>query len=125
MPAFVEKWDWREGCAFDAISRLHRWSPESRRLMKNCWIAGRNGVPITKQQERAVFNTGVKRRLGQAARWLKYRVASRALILMYHRVTDLPNDPYLLAVKPKRFAEQMEVIRRHCIPMRLQEMVDA
>jgi peptidoglycan/xylan/chitin deacetylase (PgdA/CDA1 family) len=95
--------------------------------MKNCSIAGRNRVPITNQQEirEPLFHTAVKRRLGQAARWLKYRVASRALILMYHRVTDLPNDPYLLAVRPKRFAEQMEVIRRHCIPIRLQELVDA
>ncbi len=97
--------------------------------MKNCWIDGRNRVSITNQNQQEIreplFHTGVKRRLGQAARWLKYRVASRALILMYHRVTDLPNDPYLLAVKPKHFAEQMEVIRRHCIPMRLQDLVDA
>jgi len=72
------------------------------------------------------WDTSLKRRLGQAARWLKYRVASRAVILMYHRVTDLPNDPFLLSIKPKHFAEQMEVIRRRrCIPMRLQELVGA
>jgi len=64
------------------------------------------------------------RELRQAARWLKYRFHSRALILMYHRVTELPNDPYLLAVTPKHFAEQMEAIRRYCIPMRLGELVD-
>jgi hypothetical protein len=29
---------------------------------------------------------------------LKHRFASQALILMYHRVTDLPNDPYLKAM---------------------------
>jgi peptidoglycan/xylan/chitin deacetylase (PgdA/CDA1 family) len=44
---------------------------------------------------------------------------------MYHRVTDLPNDPYLLAVKPKHFAEQMNVLRRHYRPLRLQELVAA
>jgi peptidoglycan/xylan/chitin deacetylase (PgdA/CDA1 family) len=84
-------------------------------------------VPITNQQEirEPLFHTAVTRRLGQAARWLKYRVASRAVILMYHRVTDLPNDPYLLAVKPKHFAEQMEVIRRHCTPITLRELVEA
>jgi peptidoglycan/xylan/chitin deacetylase (PgdA/CDA1 family) len=64
-------------------------------------------------------------RLRQAARYLKYRFTSRALILMYHRVTELPNDPYLLAVTPKHFAQQMEVIRRHCFPMRLQQLVEA
>src|SRR5262249_11986659 len=64
------------------------------------------------------------RELRRAARWLKYRFRSRALILMYHRVTELPNDPYLLAVTPEHFAEQMEEIRRYCVPMRLEELVD-
>jgi peptidoglycan/xylan/chitin deacetylase (PgdA/CDA1 family) len=63
-------------------------------------------------------------RLRQAARYLKYRFASRALILMYHRVTELANDPYLLAVSPKHFAEQMEVIRGRYMPIRLQELVE-
>jgi peptidoglycan/xylan/chitin deacetylase (PgdA/CDA1 family) len=65
------------------------------------------------------------RRLRQAARRLKDRFASRALILMYHRVTELPNDPYLLAVTPKHFAEQLEVIRRYGFPMPLRQMVEA
>ena len=65
------------------------------------------------------------RRLRQAARRLKDRFASRALILMYHRVTELPNDPYLLAVTPKHFAEQLEVIRRYGVPMSLGQMVQA
>ncbi len=64
-------------------------------------------------------------RLRQAARRLKYRFASHALILMYHRVTELPNDPYLLAVTPKHFAEQLEVIRRYGVPMPLRQMVEA
>ena len=63
-------------------------------------------------------------RLRQATRYLKYRFASRALILMYHRVTELANDPYLLAVSPKHFAEQMEVIRGRYMPIRLQELVE-
>ncbi len=62
-------------------------------------------------------------RLRRAGRWLKYRFASRALILAYHRVTDLPNDPYLLAVTPEHFAEQMDLIRRYCSPIRLQQLV--
>ena len=65
------------------------------------------------------------RRLRQAARRLRYRFAARALILMYHRVTELPNDPYLLAVTPKHFAEQLEVIRRYGVPMSLRQMVKA
>jgi peptidoglycan/xylan/chitin deacetylase (PgdA/CDA1 family) len=64
-------------------------------------------------------------RLRHAARWLKYRLVPPALILMYHRVTELPNDPYLLAVTPKHFAQQMEVIQRYGVPMRLGRLVEA
>ena len=44
---------------------------------------------------------------------------------MYHRVTELSNDPYLLAVTPKHFAEQLEVIRRYGVPIRLRQLVEA
>lgn len=62
-------------------------------------------------------------RLRQARHWLESRLAPPAIILMYHRVTELANDPYLLAVTPKHFAEHLEVIRAHGVPMRLQELV--
>jgi peptidoglycan/xylan/chitin deacetylase (PgdA/CDA1 family) len=64
-------------------------------------------------------------RLGRVVRWLKYRMASRALILTYHRVTDLSNDPHLLAVRPRHFAEQLELIRRHGNPIALSALVGA
>jgi peptidoglycan/xylan/chitin deacetylase (PgdA/CDA1 family) len=66
--------------------------------------------------------TGLKK-VWEAAQWLKYRVRSGALILMYHRVTNLPNDPHLVAVTPKHFAEQMEVIRSYYMSIRLQQLV--
>jgi peptidoglycan/xylan/chitin deacetylase (PgdA/CDA1 family) len=44
---------------------------------------------------------------------------------MYHRVTELSNDPYFLAVTPKHFAEQLEVIRRYGVPIRLRQLVEA
>jgi peptidoglycan/xylan/chitin deacetylase (PgdA/CDA1 family) len=62
-------------------------------------------------------------RLRQARHWLKSRLAPPAIILMYHRVTELANDPHLLAVTPEHFAEQLDVIRAHGVPMRLQELV--
>jgi peptidoglycan/xylan/chitin deacetylase (PgdA/CDA1 family) len=62
-------------------------------------------------------------RLHQARHWLKCRLAPPAIILMYHRVTDLGNDPHLLAVTLKHFAEHLDVIRAYGVPMRLQDLV--
>ena len=63
-------------------------------------------------------------RIRQAGQWLsRYRWAPRALILMYHRVTSLPNDPHLVAVTPKYFGDHMEIIRKHYMPISLQQLL--
>src|SRR5215510_6019974 len=63
-------------------------------------------------------------RIRQAGQWLsRYRRGPRALILMYHRVTNLPNDPHLVAVTPKYFGDHMEIIRKHYMPISLQQLV--
>lgn len=64
-------------------------------------------------------------RLRQTGHWLKRRLASPAVILMYHRVADLANDPYLLGVTPKHFAEHLDVIHAYGCPLRLQQLVEA
>lgn len=61
----------------------------------------------------------------RAVRWLKERLAPTATILLYHRVINLPSDPYRLAVTPEHFAEHLEVLRRHYRPMRLDQLVEA
>jgi len=48
-----------------------------------------------------------------------------AVILMYHRIADLPTDPYRIAVSPDHFAQHLEYIRQTCYPMRLLDLVDA
>ena len=47
-------------------------------------------------------------------RGLRARLLGRVepVILMYHRVADLPCDPWRLAVTPERFAEQIEMLTR-------------
>ena len=68
------------------------------------------------------------RKVGKLASSLR-RIAARALgredpiILMYHRVADSSLDPWDLAVHPKRFAEQMDVLRRARSPVPLDWLV--
>jgi peptidoglycan/xylan/chitin deacetylase (PgdA/CDA1 family) len=44
-------------------------------------------------------------------------------ILMYHRVADLPYDPWGLAVTPAHFAAQLEVLRKDRLPLSMTEFV--
>lgn len=48
---------------------------------------------------------------------------SKPLILMYHRVADVPVDYWGLAVSPDHFEEQLSVLRRTRHPMPLMEFV--
>jgi peptidoglycan/xylan/chitin deacetylase (PgdA/CDA1 family) len=50
------------------------------------------------------------------------RFVPRALILLYHRVSDLRSDPQLLCVSRQHFGEHLEVLRKHGYPMRLKAL---
>ncbi|HEX2190952.1 MAG TPA: polysaccharide deacetylase family protein [Longimicrobiaceae bacterium] len=69
---------------------------------------------------------------GRATWWKRLRTASGRLrarweaapvVLMYHRVAEPGPDPSRLAVSPARFAEHLEVIRRHLRPLPLRALV--
>jgi peptidoglycan/xylan/chitin deacetylase (PgdA/CDA1 family) len=47
----------------------------------------------------------------------------RGVILLYHRVADPPSDPWALSVSPKRFAEHIDVLRRHARTARLLDLI--
>ncbi len=60
------------------------------------------------------------------ARRLVHSVANRfdppSVVLLYHRVADLPSDPHSLAVHPERFREQMETLVRAAAVTRFEDL---
>ncbi|MFO7652760.1 MAG: polysaccharide deacetylase family protein [Candidatus Krumholzibacteriia bacterium] len=61
--------------------------------------------------------------LANAYRRVRSRLLGGGLVLLYHRVTDRPADPFALHVTPQRFAEQLDVLRRTTTPLGLGEML--
>lgn len=59
------------------------------------------------------------KKIRYAPRWFANRFERRSLILIYHRVTETTSDPWMLSVSPRNFAEQLEVIRKHDLPISL------
>jgi peptidoglycan/xylan/chitin deacetylase (PgdA/CDA1 family) len=66
--------------------------------------------------------------LGRAKRILRHvkrQFRPAAVILMYHRIADVPVDPRGTAVSPENFAQHLEYVQRTCHPMRLLDLVEA
>jgi peptidoglycan/xylan/chitin deacetylase (PgdA/CDA1 family) len=64
-------------------------------------------------------------RVRKTTRSLWSRFKPGAAILMYHRVTTLEADPYRLTVSPAHFAQQMRILAETCVPMHLEDLIDA
>jgi peptidoglycan/xylan/chitin deacetylase (PgdA/CDA1 family) len=60
----------------------------------------------------------------QSARWLRSRLAGKALILGYHRVASPPHDPFGICVAPPHFESHLEMIRRFGTPIGLADLVE-
>jgi peptidoglycan/xylan/chitin deacetylase (PgdA/CDA1 family) len=56
------------------------------------------------------------------AKVLRSYARRNVLVLLYHRVANVPTDPHLLCVTSDNFSEQMEVLRRNWNPISLREL---
>ena len=56
------------------------------------------------------------------AAWRSRNQYGRALILLYHRVTEVPSDPWALSVTPDHFAGHLEILREYTRPISLQQL---
>jgi peptidoglycan/xylan/chitin deacetylase (PgdA/CDA1 family) len=52
-----------------------------------------------------------------------FRRGPDPVILMYHRIAEPPYDPWGLAVTPRNFAAQMEILRNERLPLPMDEFV--
>ena len=68
---------------------------------------------------------GVCQNLLKTGEWLKRKLASTGVVLVYHRVAELSSDPQLLAVKPRHFTEHLEIVKKKCSPLSLKGLVSA
>ena len=69
------------------------------------------------------MNAGMTgRALRQIRRWFGKRSSESVLVLVYHRVAKTHSDPWSLSVTPEHFAEHLEALRQHAVPLRLQQL---
>ena len=64
-------------------------------------------------------------RLRVVAGKVQNRLSPGTVVLLYHRVADLPVDPLLLSVTPAHFEEHLQVIARIATPLSLRSLSDS
>ncbi|MEO8764194.1 MAG: polysaccharide deacetylase family protein [Ginsengibacter sp.] len=66
----------------------------------------------------------VKKILGTAKRYVLNRINHPAIILIYHRVSNLIEDPQLLSVTPEHFYEQADYLKKNFSLLGIEEFSD-
>lgn len=67
----------------------------------------------------------IRQQVRITSQWLKNKLSSCGIILIYHRVTKLKSDPQLLCVTPENFAEQLEILNKNFHPISLRDLAKA
>lgn len=76
-------------------------------------------------KNRVMASLGSWKDLFRRRRWPSRPREGVTLILMYHRVVEIPSDPQLLAVSPAHFLEHMDVLSESAVVLRLGQLVEA
>jgi peptidoglycan/xylan/chitin deacetylase (PgdA/CDA1 family) len=64
-------------------------------------------------------------RLRRVMQRIQKRLAPKALILMYHRVAEVDQDPWSLCVTPQCFTQQLVALQNHAQPVSLRQLAQA
>ena len=78
--------------------------------------------PIT-SSARTAYHTlrSAYRKVRATGNYLLNLIDQPVIILLYHRVADLPNDPEMLAVSPDNFRLHLQFLKEHCSIVRFEE----
>ena len=66
----------------------------------------------------------IKKLLGNTRRYIYNQVEKPAVILLYHRVTELASDPQQLAVSPSNFYEHIQLLKNKYNLLSIEEFSD-
>ena len=58
------------------------------------------------------------------SQWVRARLLGGAMILGYHRVTNIRNDAYDVCVTPDNFAQQMDALSKYANPVHLSQLIE-
>src|SRR5215213_3522017 len=95
-----------------------KWIKKSQRYVQ--WL--RNDAMLVRNNRRFYVSQKIRKLQRSAARQLSSRANHRTLVLAYHRISNLSEDPWSLNVRPHHFAEHLEVLRQYAYPINLQRL---